>query len=494
MPRKRFIDKKTATTFHLVHRAQNDPRIHDEDASAMVFAEVPPSNVRQTAEPAGSSRASQYSVASGRAKIKSRGDLESEYGNRVRSNEGEAATYGIYYDDTEYDYMKHMKDLGSGGGESYFLEAPSVKKGKGKQTMDLADALRAASLDDRQSDAGLSMASTVSRSATELFGDDMAPSEFVRKTTYQDQQNIPDAIAGFQPDMDPRLREVLEALEDEAYVDDDDDIFEALASDAVEVDQRDWEASGYTMDEFLDDDQGWESDASDDTIRAGEGGGVSLEPYKQKESAEPTDPSSLPAPDAAPAAADEEDQAWLDEFNKFKKDVKAAKAPARRAAPSEYQQSINTSASALTAGGRHKKRKGALTNPSSYSMSSSALHRTDALSLLDERFDKIEEEYAAEDFPDDASMISGISKMSGFSKMSGMSGMSGMSEVPELRSDFDNIMDDFLGNHSMAGKRRVKKGRQQTGLEQLDEVRQGLGGARISARVRAQNSAMAFGA
>ena len=63
---------------------------------------------------------------------------------------------------------------------------------------------------------------------SDVFGEDMAPSEFVRKTTYQDQQNIPDALAGFQPDMDPRLREVLEALEDDAYVDDDEDIFDNL--------------------------------------------------------------------------------------------------------------------------------------------------------------------------------------------------------------------------------------------------------------------------
>jgi protein LTV1 len=144
--------------------------------------------------------------------------------------------------------------------------------------------------------------------------------------------------------------------------------------------------------------------------------------------------------------------------------------------------SIITGASALTAGGRKKKRKGAMTSTSGYSMSSSALHRTEGLTLLDQRFDKIEEEYADDgfgDFPDDASMVSGMSKMSGLSKMSGMSQWSS-SEAPPLRSDFDSIMDDFLGNHHVTGKQRVKKGKHQTGLEQLDEVRQGLGPARVS--------------
>ncbi|RAR14317.1 low-temperature viability protein ltv1 [Stemphylium lycopersici] len=481
MPRRKFIDKKTATNFRLVHRAQNDPRIHDEDAPQMVFAETSAPNQREESEPAGSSRASQYSAATGRSKIKSRRDLEGEYGSEVRKNEGEAANYGIYYDDTKYDYMQHMRDLGSGGGDAYFVEAKAEKKGK--QKMDLADMLRDASLNDSGSQADMSVSSNIS-SVSDLFGEDMAPSEFVRKQTYQDQQNIPDALKGFQPDMDPRLREVLEALEDEAYVDDEDDIFNELAQDGYEVDQREWDGADYDedvrdpMDRFLDEeDPGWETD---DTIKAS-----SPKPKAKKQSDEPTDPTSLPAPDEAPAAADAEDMAYLKEFKKFKEDVKAAK-PNKLAAPADTQSFI-TGASALTSGGRKKKRKGAMTSTSGYSMSSSALHRTEGLTLLDQRFDKIEEEYADDggfDFPDDASMASGMSKMSGLSKMSGMTGMSQWSgsEAPPLRSDFDSIMDDFLGNHHTQGKRRIKKGKQQSGLEQLEEVRKGLGAPKVKAK------------
>jgi protein LTV1 len=255
----------------------------------MVFAETSAANTREESEPAGSSRASQYSAATGRSKIKSRRELEAEFQANVRKNEGEAANYGVYYDDTEYDYMQHMRDLGSGGGEAYFVEAPSEKK-KGKQKLDLADALRNTSLDDRQSEAGLSISSNIS-SVSDMFGEDLAPSEFVRKTTYQDQQNIPDALAGFQPDMDPRLREVLEALEDDAYVDDEDDIFAALAEDAYEIDQREWgETLDFdyddrnAMDRFLEEeDEGWESD---DTVKA------SSPRPKSKTPVEPTDPES----------------------------------------------------------------------------------------------------------------------------------------------------------------------------------------------------------
>lgn len=446
----------------------------------MVFAETNAPNTREESEAAGSSRASQYSAATGRSKIKSRRELESEYGAEVRRNEGEAASHGIYYDDTEYDYMQHMRDLGSGGGEAYFVEAPSAKK-QGKQKLDLAEALRNTSLDDRKSEAGLSISSNIS-SVSDMFGEDMAPSEFVRKTTYQDQQNIPDAIAGFQPDMDPRLREVLEALEDDAYVDDEDDIFAQLAEDGYEVDQREWGYEDYdepnNMERFLDDqeDPGWETD---DTIKAS-----SPKAKKSKSPAEPTDPNSLPAPDEAPAPAEASDLAYLDEFKKFKNDIKTSKAPKAAAAPSDMQSSILTGTSAFTAGGRKKKRKGAMTSTSGYSMSSSALHRTEGLTLLDQRFDKIEEEYADDgfDFPDDTSMVSGMSKLSGLSKMSGMTGMSQWSgsEAPPLRSDFDSIMDDFLGNHHVQGKQRVKKGKHLSPMEQLDEVRLGLGPARVS--------------
>src|SRR5215469_2275353 len=244
MPRRKF-DKNNSTTFSLVYRAQNDPRIHDPEASDMVFTEKPSGN---------------------KSNIKHRGDLEDEFGFNIRANEGEAANYGIFYDDSEYDYMQHLRDL-SESGDAFFIESVPVKakKGKGKR---LEDALRDLDLDTR-SESGLSLTSGVSTTsmAESLFGAEMAESEFVRKTTYQDMQDVPDAIAGFQPDMDPRLREVLEALDDEAYVDDDEDIFEALQEGAEEVSLEKWESSRF--DDTQED--GWESDH---TIKAAEEGHI----------------------------------------------------------------------------------------------------------------------------------------------------------------------------------------------------------------------------
>ena len=387
--------------------------------------------------------------------------------------------------------MQHLRELGTGGGDAYFVEA-KAEKGKAKaKGLKLEDALRQASLeDDTQSQSAYGQSE---------FGDMRSNfTAYSRKPTYQDQQNIPDAIAGFQPDMDPRLREALEALEDEEYVDDeDDDLFGQLTNNAEELDQGDWEDTLFDHEE---EDEGWESDA---TEKAPVQRGSTDAHFDDDDVPQPaTDlaPGELPehdqpAPDMQPAGQD-----WMQEFAKFKKDAKAGKAPAPAAptiAPSEQQTMAST---IFTVGGtpiRRKKRKGALTNPSNYSMSSSALARTEGHRLLDDRFDKVEQLYSLDEedeFDDSMSMVSG---MTGATGMTGMSTAS--SQAPSLvdangtavsRSDFHNVMDDFLAgwddNTSAQAKRkgvkykRGKHGNEAIGIRMLDEVRSGLGPARFS--------------
>ena len=511
MPRRRFIDPKNATTFNVVHRAQNDPLINDDDAPSHVFAEKQSQSRRPTeSDYAYSSYSgSQSNVGYRSKKTKQRGDLEDEFGLAVRKNEGEAAEHGIFYDDSEYDYMQHMRDLGSGGGAVTWVDASAPpKKQKGKQKLE--DALRGLDLDDGRS-VGESVG-TQSSAARSLLPEEVLPSEFARKRTYQDQQDVPDEIAGFQPDMDPRLREVLEALEDEEYVDEEDDIFGELTRDGYEVEIGEWERLGEqqmfddgqgSLDFDGEDDDGWESD---DTIKASSPpppAPVDLQLPEGDLTKPPEDVQAVPP-------ADPTSGAWLDEFKKFKSDAKASKeatkeAPAIRApaAPS----ALESSALSSLATGRRKKRKGAKTATTNYSMTSSALARTDQQTLLDSRFDKIEEEYAAdglgeEGMDDSMSAASGMtgasqaSHMSKYSNTSGLSGVSGISsysratdsEAPQLqRSDFDSIMDDFLGGYSKTGKmgKRVRRGAPQTGMEQLDEVRKGLGPARVKSKAQA---------
>ncbi|KAK5134869.1 hypothetical protein LTR08_005959 [Meristemomyces frigidus] len=502
MPPRRPFDKKTATTFSLVHRAQNDPRIHDENAPAMVFTEKQtPHRPPHDDDAAPSSSASVASSTSSRARP--RGDLDAEFGLTFQQHEGEAAQHGVFYDDTRYDYMQHMRALGTAQGPVTWVDAaaPPAKK-KGKQRLE--DALRAMDFGDAQSVGG---ASTTS-SARSLLPEEVLPSEFVQKRTYQDQQDVPDAIAGFQPDMDPRLREVLEALEDEEYVDEDEDVFGQLTGDGAEVDRDEWERLGEQQlfsDGEAELDEGWESD---DTIRAGSPSRASNKPPpfalpEGHDAAPPEDPHAAPA-------ADPTGGAWQDVYKALKADTKAAnpdnsKPP--RAAPSALDASILSS----LASGRRKKRKGAKTSTTNYSMTSSALLRTEQQTLLDSRLDAIlekedalysDDELADSDLNDTTSLASGLSalsktsRVSRYSNISGLSGMSGVSkasgmssysrasdaEAPMLeRADFDGIMDDFLGKYNKAGKAglRVRRGKPMTGMEQLDEVRAGLGPARV---------------
>ena len=406
----------------------------------MVFAELPAAN------------------ANAGKKIKRREELEEEFSTQVRANEGEAAIHGIYFDDSKYDYMQHLRDLGAGaGGDAHYIEAKDADVGrgfnKGKGKAGLEEALRDINLDDTRS---MTSASVSSSKAMDLLDADMLPSEFVQRKTYQDQQNVPDAIAGFQPDMDPRLREVLEALDDDAYVDDEEDIFEELAQDELVTDEGAWEAE---MPEYEDD--GWDTD---DTVKAMSSKGT-------------TDPSSTGMLHSTQDASQDKMTAglhnndWMAEYNKFKKDAQKSTRQRKEVAQSEAGLSTYTGLSSLT-GRKRRRRKGALTTSSGYSMSSSVVARTEIESLLDSRFDKIEEEYADDGMNDADDDDGAMSQVSGLSKASNASSI-----APQMTPAFNAVMDEFLDNHYVVGKSRLRKGPRQTGLEQLDEIRKGLGPA-----------------
>ena len=393
-------------------------------------------------------------------KIKSRNDLESELFGvsetthvavpTIRDNEGEAAEQGVYFDDSQYDYMQHIRDLdaSTGSGESYFVEAVTKKpNGKGKAKVSLEDALRSASLQgDQNAEYGNHYAKA------QLLDEDSLPSKSLKKGTYQEQQDIPDTLAGFQPDMDPRLREVLEALDDDAYVDDEEEFFGEIARDGEEVNLDEFIGTDFAVDGG--DDAGWETDDTE-------------KPHVEYNSDSMPPPSIPQSTDTLmEETPDHGDGDWMKNFSKFKQaeNVKNTK-PA--ASFDEFQSSIMTGTSMT--GGRRKKRKGAMTSSTGYSMTSSSLFRTEGQTLLDARFDKIEEDYAE----DEMEMEDGASVMTGTLMAPG--------RAPPLaqRSDFNDIMDEFLGSYSMNGKKRMKKGKYQSGIEQLDEVRKELGPARL---------------
>lgn len=357
-----------------------------------------------------------------------------------------------------------MRELG-GSTTATWIEAPLPKqKQKGKEKQSLEDALRDTNLeDDMQSLGGVSLAES-------------RTSVMTKQRTYQDQQDVPDAISGFQPDMDPRLREVLEALDDEAYVDDEDDIFAELAGDE-EVDQEYWEDQLYD-----DEDAGWESDGTE-------------KPTKEYTMENDMTQHLPPAPESTPIdgatsveQTAQDDGDWMASFAKSKSQVPApTNARNPRPAASDVASSAYTSAT-----GRGKKRKGALTSLSGFSMTSSALARTESLSLLDARFDKIERSYMEgldeeDEFADDASVATGMTGGTTASRFSAWGGSQASGVPPQLMtSKFESVLDEFLGGANVKGghKQKSKGGSSKrmgakSGLEQLDEVRQELGPARF---------------
>ena len=498
MPRRKFIDKNNPTTqtYHLLYRSQDDPLLNDDNAGDRALFPVGRGNSAPS-----SSKSTTSDRALHLADLEDSDELDFEH---MRENEGEAAEHGIYFDDTKYDYMQHLRDLNEGNGESqsYFVDAlPTKVKGKNKQRqkqpMRLEDALAQVDIHGNDDEEGSVVPSLIDGSS--IF------SRSTKKRVLEAQQDVPDEIAGFKPDMDPRLREVLEALEDDAYVDDkdDEDVFGALGLDGInngELDLGEFEAEGDVFGEG--EDEGWESDATEkaevqimkselkmpsqtSTLDAS-GEPVSLETGEQLDQ------------DAA-ATASAEDGDWLRDFAKYKRDTAASKKAAPVQAGSIAASGVQDRAPSLyTLNGtplRQKKRKGAQTNPSAYSMTSSSLNRGPGLELLDRRFDQVEKMYSVDEndeFDENGSMVSGMTGMSKMSKMSALSTAS-FADPGAVRSDFNGLVDDFLGDWSKAnpgGKRRGAKGKRGKngnevfGLQQLEEVRKELGPARVRRTVQ----------
>ncbi|CAL1694244.1 unnamed protein product [Somion occarium] len=385
MPPKSIFRQPGAKHFQLVHRSQRDPLIHDLEASKHVLKEFERGNAK---------------------KGKSRADLESSISPAelaVRPNVGEAAGYGIYYDDTEYDYLQHLKPVGAqeDGVESMLIEAPTKSKGKGK-------AKDPVTLIDLPAEA--------------------LPSTSEVPRNYESQEAVPSSIAGFQPDMDPHLRQALEALEDDAFVDDDleDDFFGELVANG--------ERGADEPLEFEFQEEGISKDAAE--VRA------------------------LPSEDS------DEEANWEARFAKFKKAQKQAGPPTDGSDLDLYSEGGDTIGDLpqVSVIGGKTRRKGA-SDASGYSMSSSSMFRNEGLTLIDERFEQIQKEYDSDEDGDERD-----------------EGLSDMASAPELitsREDFDAMMNEFLDNYEILGGKMRPVLAGDTAAEKLDTVRKALGEVKI---------------
>lgn len=256
----------------------------------------------------------------------------------LRANEGEAALYGVHYDDTEYDYMQHLRPIGGSGDDGiigHLVEAPRRNDGKGKgkarQRDDLAIRLREEG--DR---------------AADIYGQ-QSYREYLENTVQEE---------GLKPDMDPALREVLEALEDDAYV----------------------EETGST--------DGDGGDFMDNLLNGTSGDYRDSEPFDDDEEdyeEENDDPSS----------------AYASQVAKYK-----AKRPTNSDSDDDYDDEDRDTLTNLRPSMQsHLPRRAtgpnSMASSSAFSMSSSSMFRNEGLRTLDDRFDQVEAMYADSDDDDD---------------------------------------------------------------------------------------------
>ncbi|PWN27162.1 hypothetical protein BDZ90DRAFT_272202 [Jaminaea rosea] len=486
MPPKSKWRSSEAQHFTLVHRSQRDPLINDPEASSRVLA---PSRKTRNA----------------RGQPISKADLDDEFGKKERSNVGEAAEYGVYFDDTEYDYMQHLRPIGGNynaqrGGKDeeddvdvVMLPGPQGQaKGKGK-------AKTGGELEFKDEKAGIDLPQDVLASEKEM------PRDWT--------QGEGEEHKGLRLDMDPHLRQALEALDDEAFLAgrrrrqqqaqqakeaaeasaEDDDDFDALFAEVV--------AGGeYDPDHMDSDEEAWRAQApgGDEALYLTPG-----ERARQKlQATTAADGEAATSAGAGRIDLDDPNLSLSERVALFKEGLGA---PAPKGAQEDEDDEDAARPSASKAGSRSRRvpssiggssifgdgNPGRKSKPGSkarhamsfyapsaaggstaWSMSSSAMARNAGLTNLDDGFDRMEQIYEQDGEEDDDEMYDFDDEDE-----------DGDGPDPNalVREDFGQILDEFLEKHEViAGRMRQRLGdRDASGAEKLDILRKEVGAARI---------------
>lgn len=282
---------------------------------------------------------------------------------------------------------------------------------------------------------------------------------------------------GLQPDMDPHLRQTLEALDDEEFVDDDlqDDFFADL------IQEGEWDGTRTAEDAWRDE--------------APEGDDIWLDPVQRalkERDAHGGDETalSLEARVALFKHAQKQQASDDETYSDEERDALGMPGPAVRAATkSRRAGSVSSSGSALGAKGApgERARRAASMREGSvgsgWSMTSSSMFRNQGLTELDDRFDRVIRAYGGRATGDaELDALTGA-----FTDMPLDDGDEDGDELDHetaeklTRQDFDQIMDEFLDHQEViGGKLKPTLGdRHTTADEKLDMVRKALGDARI---------------
>jgi len=218
----KFVDKKTALNFEVVHRSQRDPLAADEDANQFVLKSVSvgqnkKGRVRFQDQDDSKPEVSEYEMMK-RAAMDEFRDEVADYAR----NDWELGEYNFPKDG--YDYAKHMKE--SGGG--YFVAAPEEDKKKDKDGgFELREDMEAA---DARGNANVPMS---------LFEPALFQSASEMKVSVGVGRNVPERDAidlALDPDIDPEILAALDMAED--YDDGQGDVWDDFVVDAQVLDEE----------------------------------------------------------------------------------------------------------------------------------------------------------------------------------------------------------------------------------------------------------------
>ncbi|CAE6401588.1 unnamed protein product [Rhizoctonia solani] len=363
-----------AQHFQLVHRSQRDPLIHDPEASTHVLKGFERENLVR--------------------KGKTRADLEQSlpYAKSERANIGEAAEHGVYFDDTDYDYMQHLRPIGMTA-DAILLEAPNNSKSKGK-----------------------------GKDIITLPGESLPSQKELSLTAARDaMQSIPSELVGFNPNLDQHLRQTLEALDDDAFVGNND------RSGEKELDDL--------FGELL----------VEGEREAGEGGEWDEWEFREEGIEQRPVPPTIDQPEHA-----EDD--LVSRVAAFKK----AQALALDEAHGEPEDSEGgdtigklPSLPPISVIGGKRRRKGVGSDASGFSMSSSSIFRNEGLRGLDAQFDRMEILYNSDEDIQDSDRDHETSLSKDLTE-------DDSDEAPELldtREDLEGMMDEFLEKYELVGNK-----------------------------------------
>ncbi|KAJ2805946.1 Protein ltv1 [Coemansia guatemalensis] len=223
---KKFIDKKNSKTYKLVHRSWEDPQAFEEGSTDRVFVEVGQRHGPKADKNDEGDQTVQQSLQDLHLDDIDEEELDGGAGREA----GQAALYGISFDDRYCDYTKYLREMGTGGG--VILEAPTRQKKHGD--IEIRDA------DDSHKSSAL-------------------PPEVFESQHRMDIRSAAYPV-GPQPYMDHNVREVLEALEceDEDAEGFDDGFMKKLNADELDSDDEDAQGDGGGM--FDDEDEDFDAE------------------------------------------------------------------------------------------------------------------------------------------------------------------------------------------------------------------------------------------